>query len=374
MRTPWIEERKLEAALRRNTAFWRGELEEYPVMWVTVESAKPGPLPPRPNTNEEQWTNVEYVVDAAEAVLARRHYGGDALPVYNPWLGPDQFAAWLGAEIHLFPQQFTSWVTPFVDDWDAHPDLHIEPQNRWWRLYQDVLKACVERGSDKWVTAYPDLHSGIDALSAIRGPERLAMDLVTSPDAIKRAMRQMTILFKYVVDVTSEIILPAGQGTSNWTMGWSDNRYLCIGQNDFTGMIGTGMFREFCLTDSRETAEYVDVSLLHLDGPGMARHLDAFLEIDALNCVQWIQGAGAPPPSQWIRLLRRIQDSGKSVQVFYGGAHGGDADLYHELTVLCDALDPCRLFFWAEAKSVEEAEALVAHARKVCAEKRRRRD
>jgi len=34
-------------------------------------------------------------------------------------------------------------------------------------------------------------------------------------------MRQMTQLFKDVVDETSRIILPAGQGTSNWTMGWS---------------------------------------------------------------------------------------------------------------------------------------------------------
>ena len=36
-------------------------------------------------------------------------------------------------------------------------------------------------GRDKWVTGYPDLHTGVDALSAIRGRDRLALDLVENP-------------------------------------------------------------------------------------------------------------------------------------------------------------------------------------------------
>lgn len=65
MQTPWIEPRRLERALQRNEAFWRGGLEEGPLLWITVP---------------------------------------------NAWLGPDQAAAWLGGELALAPRLNTSWV------------------------------------------------------------------------------------------------------------------------------------------------------------------------------------------------------------------------------------------------------------------------
>ncbi|UCF97539.1 MAG: hypothetical protein JSV89_20555, partial [Spirochaetaceae bacterium] len=58
-------------------------------------------------------------------------------------------------------------------------------------------------------------------------------------------------------------------------------------------------------------------------------------------------------------LLKRIQQAGKSVQVFYGPNHGDDANTVEELKILSRELDPRRLFFWANVFSVEEAEALM---------------
>lgn len=366
METIWIEDRQLARALERNEAFWRGELEESPLMWITVPNARRGPVPPEPACEEELWTDVDYVIDLAESCLSRTHYAGDALPVFNPWLGPDQFAAWLGAEMTLVPRENTSWARTFIEDWDEHPELTISPENRWWNIYLDTLRASARAGKGKWVTGYPDLHTGIDALSAIRGPQKLSMELFERPEAIHRAMRQMTELWKSVIDTVSDIILPAGQGTSNWTMGWSEKRFACVGQNDFTCMISPEMFEEFCLLDNIECCDDVDYSLYHLDGPEATRHLSMILKIDSLSAVQWIQGAGNPPPSQWLDLLQTIQRSGKAVQVYYGPSHGDDANLFEEAEILCRELDPARLFIWAILDDVEEADALVKHIRKVC--------
>jgi hypothetical protein len=221
------------------------------------------------------------------------------------------------------------------------------------------VRASVERGRDRWVTAYPDLHTGIDALSAIRGPENLLMDLLENPESLRKAMEQMTELFKWVVDVVSEIVLPSSQGTTNWTAGWSRQRFLCIGQNDFTCMISPEMFDEFCFQDTLETTNYVDRSLYHLDGPDAIRHIPRLLEIERLDAIQWIHGAGQPAATHWLELLKRIQQAGKSVQVYYGPTHGDEADTVEELKILCRELDPNRLFFWANLSSVEEAEALM---------------
>ena len=139
------------------------------------------------------------------------------------------------------------------------------------------------------MTGYPDLHTGADALSAIRGRDRLALDLVENPAPVHRAMRQMTALWKWVVDTVSGIILPAGQGTTNWTMGWSDQRFLCIGQNDFTCMISPRMFEEFCGVDTRECCDYVDWAMYHLDGPGALRHVPWLLRLGkkTYRIIQW---------------------------------------------------------------------------------------
>jgi succinate dehydrogenase flavin-adding protein (antitoxin of CptAB toxin-antitoxin module) len=359
--TIWIPRPQLQRALERNEAFWEGALDQGPLIWVTVLDAVPGPVPSpaEPAVEAEMWTDVDYVIAAAEHALSRTYYAGDALPVYNPWLGPDQLAAWLGADILLKPKDFTSWVTPFVDDWARFPNLAIDPDNRWWILYLEIVRASVKAGRGKWITAYPDLHTGIDGLSAIRGPERLLVDLLERPGEIKRAMAQMTEQFKFVVDTVSEIVLPSGQGTSNWTMGWSSGRFLCIGQNDFTCMISPAMFDEFCFEDTLETTDYVDRSIYHLDGPDAVRHLPRILEIESLDCVQWIHGAGQPSASHWLELLKRIQDAGKSVQVYYGPSHGDEADINAELEILCRELDRDRVFFWATVGSIEEADRLV---------------
>jgi hypothetical protein len=362
VRTPWIEPGRLERALARNEAFWTGELEDGPLAWITAPGALPGSPPMEPASEEALWSDVAYALDSAEHVLSHTFYAGDALPVHNPWLGPDQAAAWLGAPLTLAPRLNTSWVAPLVTDWAEHPRLAVDPANRWWRLYLTLLRGSVERGRDKWITAYPDLHTGIDGLAALRGPERLLLDLVEQPEAVRRAMGDMTALLKWVVDRVDELVLPAGQGTSNWTMGWSAGRFLCIGQNDVSCMIGPGMFEEFCLPDIVASCRHVERALYHLDGPGALRHLDRLLAIPELHCIQWIQGAGSPPPSRWLEMLRRVQAAGKSVQVYYGPSHGDDADLAAELSALCRALDRRRLFFWAVVPDRAQAEALARQA------------
>jgi len=362
VKTPWIGKDKLEESLERNEAFWNGNLENGPLMWITVPEAKPGTPPPEPEDEEKIWTDVDYYVKAAEDRLARTHYAGSALPVCHPWLGPDQVSAWLGAEMTILPKDFTSWIKPFVDDWSHFPELTIHPDNKWWKLYLQLLKRCAEAGRDKWITAYPDLHTGIDGLGAIRGPENLMMDMLTEPETIHRAMGQMIDLWKSLVDTVSDIILPYGQGTSNWTMGYSSKRFLCIGQNDFSCLISPEMFEEFCWQDNVVCSSYVDHTIYHLDGPDALRHLPKLLEIENLDCIQWVQGAGNPLPSQWIDMLNQIQEAGKSVQVLYVPNHGGDADLSEELDVLCQKLNRNRLFFWAVLDSVEQAEALAKQA------------
>ena len=229
MKTPWIPPDRLQRALARNEAFWSGELEDGPLVWVTAPGALPGTPPPEPPAEEALWTDVDYVLRSAEHQLAHTHYAGDALPVHNPWLGPDQVAAWLGAELTLAPRLNTSWVAPLVKEWGEHPRLTVDPANRWWRLYLAILRGSVQRGSGKWVTAYPDLHTGIDGLLALRGPERLLLDLVEQPEAVRRAMADMTELLAWIVDRRGPHVHGQSAATVGADPGLGRHRLLAVG-------------------------------------------------------------------------------------------------------------------------------------------------
>jgi len=60
----------------------------------------------------------------------------------------------------------------------------------------------------------------------------------------------------------------------------------------------------------------LDHNFYHLDGKGAIRHLDMLLSIKRLNGIQWIPGDGAPPPEEWLPLLKRIRDGGKLCQLY----------------------------------------------------------
>ena len=84
---------------------------------------------------------------------------------------------------------------------------------------------------------------------------------------------------------------------------------------DFSIMVSNEMFREFFLPHIEQQTEWVERTIYHLDGPGALRHLDSLLELPKLNGIQWVPGDGAPPMSQWMDVLKHIQEAGKLLYV-----------------------------------------------------------
>jgi len=87
-------------------------------------------------------------------------------------------------------------------------------------------------------------------------------------------------------------------------------------QCDASALIGPEMFREFALPVIAERCEWFDYSMYHLDGMQAVVHLDALLEIDELDAIEWtpqagIEEGGSP---RWYDMYRRIIEAGKSIQ------------------------------------------------------------
>ena len=87
-------------------------------------------------------------------------------------------------------------------------------------------------------------------------------------------------------------------------------------------------------------------NIFHVDGKGVARHLDAILSVPEVHALQWVQGVGADLPiMQWLPFIKEIQ--AKKVPVI--------VDLTkEELASFMDEMDPQGLFLWVATQDEEE--------------------
>jgi len=181
----------LDDALRRWDAFWQGEVLGRPCLNIVAprEGVEPAPAP-----RQLAGLHMSYrqVAEAFDAHAASHAWMAEAIPFYRPGWGPDQFAAFLGAELRISADSGdTNWAVPFVDDWDAAAPLAIDENRPAWRNLIESFRTAAEVGEGKFILSQLDIHSNMDALLALRGSERLCMDLVECPEKIERAMTQV---------------------------------------------------------------------------------------------------------------------------------------------------------------------------------------
>jgi 5-methyltetrahydrofolate--homocysteine methyltransferase len=174
----------------------------------------------------------------------------------------------------------------------------------------------------------PDLNGPTEVLSGLRNPEKMCMDLIMAPEKVLTAARQVQDAWYTAWEECSAIASPFG--TCSSFMGiWSDIPATDL-QSDFSSLISPEMFNEFIYPFVREQAERIPRTVFHLDGPDMIRHLDTLLGDENINAIQWVYGAGGGKATDWIDLMRRIQDGGKALFVYC------EED---EVLPLADALD-----------------------------------
>lgn len=341
-----------EAARSRLEAWWQGQVLDRPLIQVTAPRTGERRVAP-PRDLEQQWLDPDYVVAAAEEQMRLTYYGGEALPIFYPNLGPDVFAAYLGGDLEFGEE--TSWSVPMLRDWGDLASLRLDRSNRWWQLTLHLLEAAGQTLGDACLLGLTDLHSDGDLLAALRDPQVLAMDLVDWPDQVKAAMKQLEGLYAPVYEGQLEVIHRYSPGTTTWLGVWSPGKYYPV-SCDFICMISNAMFHEFFLPTLLAEIDYLDHSLFHLDGPGALKHLDSLLKIDKLGGIQWVPGANTGPMIQWLPVLKRIQAAGKLLHLSV------EPD---EVEPLLRELKPEGLCLQTHVGSEEEAENLVRQASNV---------
>jgi len=345
-----------EKRLARQDAFWQREIINRPVICITLPKQNQRyPSPPATiwHSQRERWEDAEYIAALSLARVMNTEYLGDALPACWPNLGPDVFSAFLGAELEY--GETTSWSKPILHDWRDAAKIRFSEGNYYWRKILEMTDAMLAVGKGKFYTGITDLHPGGDAIAALRDPMQLNIDLVDSPQEVKKLLNHVTEVYLRIFDFFCDKLQAAGQAISSWP-GIVSSRRWYVPSNDFSCMISKEMFDEFFLEGIAAECRHTQASIYHLDGPGALRHLDSLLAIPELNAIQWVPGAGHGRAVDWLPVYKKCQAAGKGLQI---GLHVDEWDTIRQ------ELRPEGLWLSIHGiRSPNEADALLRQATK----------
>jgi hypothetical protein len=272
---------------------------------------------------------------------------GETFPVFWPNLSAVVYNLFLGQPAGF--DDVTAWTHPWVDDLDHLPPLQVQRDGECFRTIEALTDRALELGQGRFLVGYTDMYAGIDCAAGLRGAERMCLDLVTDAQGILGLIGQSFAEYPTVYAQFDRKLKAYDQLSVTWMNLPSFGTFNVLAC-DFAVNISRQHFDAFCLPVTRREAALFEHNVFHMDGPGVAKNLDAILTLPNLVAIQWAQGAGKNLPIvQWIPLIRKIQEAGKSVIV----------DLRPgELEEFIRRVDPRGILLWVAADPMDQAEVL----------------
>ena len=310
MTTTWKP--NLEETKRRYVDWWNHKGIVLNMWEHFQEGVKPHadvPKPAPPKDLNQKWFDPQWRADYLDWYVAHSSLMADMLPVANTQLGPGSLAAILGGVFE--GGEDTIWIHP---DPNYSDDIVFNPEHPNWLLHKELLKACKAKAQGHYYVGMPDLMEGLDVLAAIKGTDKVLLDTVMQPEVLEHQMQQINDIYFQVFDELYDIIREGDEMAFCYFSSWAPGKMSKL-QSDISTMISVDDYRRFVQPFIREQCQKIDYTLYHLDGVGAMHHLDALLEIEELNAIQWTPGVGEPQGGspKWYDLYKKILAGGKSI-------------------------------------------------------------
>jgi hypothetical protein len=359
-----------EQAKKRIEAFWQNELVDRCCVAV-LAPRKTSKLPPFPELQWGPWLGgLESISDDDQNSIRKwwvdpeanylrmmtwfenTYFGGEAIPAtYVNW-GAMPLASFFGS-----PPVFNKksvWYPEVISDWGSWEWRFDPATNPYWQQILSINRCLIERCEGRYFIGYPEVGSAGDVLSLMRGMDKLCLDLVESPEAVRQAI---TILVETWIELHEQLYLMGaeangGAGILAWMSLWAPGRHAQVAC-DFSAVLSPKMFRDFFSEEIRREGNWCEYCTYHLDGPqAMKSQLPALLSFDEIDMIEFTPGAGCAPTfsPQYVPLYKNIQEKGKRLYLLAEP---------EEVEPLLAELSPKGLFICTHTSSEEEADDLL---------------
>jgi len=303
----------------RYSRWWKGELET-PIFYISVWPGPAAGVEPRPKDPAavKRWFMDPETRMRREIAIAKHScYFADGFPSVDIGRINIGQASFYGCPTHFAHE--TIWVDPILAEWDGwEGKIRFDEGNELWRLTLAQGRKAVELAEgDVCITMLGGFEGPLDNLSAVRGVENALLDVVENPDEVLALERRFLDDFKRYYFSLYEILRGNPRGVCLWSRAlMTDGPAHCM-QSDFSCMVSPEICRRLGLWYLREQARMFAGTIYHLDGSNALHHLPMLLEMEELDCVQFIyQIPAGKRLIESVDVFRRILDSGKRAEVF----------------------------------------------------------
>ena len=309
---------------------------------------------------EDKYQNPQRIVDRYRYFCQTHTFLGESFPNLNIDFGPGSLASYLGSEIGF--KEDTVWFNKCLDGWDGVPKLTFDPENKWFKKHLQLAKDCQALAGDDFYVDMPDLMENIDVLASLRGAQDILFDLLDEPEMIGERIQEVTDIYYEYYDRFYDVIKDEEGGNAYTVFQiWGPGRTVKL-QCDFSAMMSPEDFRKYIQPSLRSQSENVDHVLYHLDGPAAIKHMDALMEIDGIDALQWTSGDAGPDGTlpDWDVIYDKAIAAGKSIWVkVYSGEF---EDWIRNVDRIVNKYGSHSLFLLFPEMSMEQAAYLLDYA------------
>lgn len=310
-----FDKERMQQTVKNHELWWNGKLGR-PLVKAELAGAYPRtpcdtPVLSQANCHDFSLTPAQ-IVDAWDARLSEYEFCGDSFPFVNlDCFGPGVVAAFCGAQLDNSTGQVWFHNPDKRDIAEVH--AYYDKNNIWVNRIKDIIREGINRWQGSVIIGFPDLGGVLDIAASLVGTEELLFALIEQPDEVKRLSCEIQSAWYEAYYDFADLLKEQG-AFSDWN-GLLSPTHSYITQCDFSIMINSEMFGEFVLPWLKNDTERLDNVIYHLDGANALHHLDDLLSVQKLKAVQFVAGAGAPGPLEWIDVFKKIDAAGKRVML-----------------------------------------------------------
>jgi hypothetical protein len=305
-----------EISRNRLVYWWENELYDRALVCVTAprQGVQPAVWPGGPVTPEIQWTDIDYMIWRMLENIRTTYSGGEALPLfYHGW------SVGHALVMGCVPQfaSDTVWTSPLPVTDGGYPSIQFLRDSRWWQWMLECTRQAAQASQGRYfVMPTWGNHAG-DNLALLRGTQQLMFDICQDPEWVRQAVQQVSTILLEIFNTLWSLVdetVTGLPGSVNYCGLWSPGKTMGF-DCDISCCLSPRQLEEFFLPPLIETMRTVDHCIYHLDGTVALQHLDLLLAVPEIDAIQWVPGAGREAILQWVPLIRRVQQSGKSILV-----------------------------------------------------------
>lgn len=312
---------------------------------------------------EDKYQNPERMVARYRHFCETHEFMAESFPNIDVDFGPGSLASYVGSEIKFSDD--TVWFEHCVDDWNEFPKITFDPENKWWKKHYQLVKDVRKLAGEDFYIGMPDLMENIDVLSSLRGTQDMIFDMIDEPEEVEERIKQVSDVYFEYYDRFYDLTKIDSDGGSAYTVFqiWGPGRTAKL-QCDFATMMSPDNFKDFIVEPLRRQARKLDNVLYHLDGPDCIKHLDAIMQVEEIDALQWTSGDYGPDGTleDWYVIYDKARRAGKSLWVnVYSGEF---EDWIKNVDRIVKRYGSNCLFLMFPEMSMKQAETLIDYAEK----------